>query len=357
MSTWKKVLIDGDFTGGDGIAIQNTTTGAIRVDLKPAGGLDIESGQLALDLSDGSITGTLAVGDGGTGLTSIAKGSILVANAANTLSALSGGVGEDGYVLTYDETADTISWAAGASGSLEGLSDTAITSAASGQVLIYDDVAGKWENNTLTDGDSITITEGDGTVTISVTDASVTNAKLANASTTLGSTALTLGQTTTSIAGMTAIDYTAANGTLAANIGANTLTIGGAASTVSIAGTLEIQGDINQITTTELVVTDKTIRTANGATTTSGANGAGLAVDTSGITGWDTDAAIKLNTTVARFSEWEMIKGSTSSGGNSFIAGMVQAADTTALDALDPGIGTLGMVVSGGAGVLYIQTA
>jgi hypothetical protein len=355
MSTWKKVLIDGDFTGGDGIDIQNTTTGEIRVDLKANGGLVIESTEIAVDLGASSITGTLAVGDGGTGLTSIAQGSILVANTANTLSALSGGVGEDGYVLTYDETADTVSWAAGAAGSLEGLSDTDVTSAAAGQVLIYDATAGKWENNTLTDGDAITITEGDGTVTIGVTDGAVSNAKLANASTTLGSTALTLGGTTTSIAGMTVIDYAAGNGTLAANIGANTLTIGGATSTVSIAGTLEIQGDINQYNATELVVADKTIRTADGATTTTAANGAGLIVDTSGITNWDADAAILLQaTSPSRFSEWKMIKGdSINSGEDAWVAAMVQAADYTALDALDPGIGTLGMAGS----VLYIQTA
>ena len=253
--------------------------------------------------------------------------------------------------MTYDGTADTISWAAGASGSLEGLSDTDITSAAAGQVLIYDATAGNWENNTLTDGDAITITEGDGTVTIGVTDGAVGNAKLANASTTLGSTALTLGGTTTSIAGMTIIDYAAANGSLAANIGANTLTIGGATSTVSIAGTLEIQGDINQITTNELVVTDKVIQAASGAATTTAANGAGLAVDTSGISGWDVDAAIKLNTTTARFSEWEMIKGATASGDNAFIAGMVQATDYNALNALDPGIGSLGMA----GNALYVQ--
>jgi len=355
MSTWKKVLIDGDLTAGDGIDIQNTTTGEIRVDLKTNGGLDIESGEIAVDLSASSITGTLAVGDGGTGLTSIAQGSILVANTANTLTALDGGgSGQDGYVLTYDGTADTVSWAAGAAGSLEGLSDTDITSADAGHVLIYDATAGKWENNTLTPGDAITITEGDGSVTIGVTDGAVSNAKLANASTTLGSTALTLGGATTSIAGMTVIDYAASNGTLAANIGANTLTIGGASSTVSIAGTLEIQGDINQITTNELVVSDKTIQTADGATTVSGINGAGLVVDSSGVTDWDANAGIKLNTTVARFSEWEMIKGnSTTSGDNAWVAAMVQAADYSALDNLDPGIGTLGMAGS----VLYIQTA
>ena len=356
MATWKKVLIDGDISGGDGIELSGTTLGTIRIDQKTNGGISIESNQIAVDLSHSAISGTLAVGDGGTGITTVAKGSVLVANALNTVSALDGGgSGADGYVLTYDGSADTISWAAGASGTLSGLADTTVTSAAAGQVLIYNDTTDKWVNNTLTDGDGITFTEGDGTITVGVS--SIANAKLAGSGAiTLGTTSIALGASSPTLAGMQAISYGAAAGTLAAGIGANTLSIGDASSTVSILGTLEIQGDINQITTTELVVTDKTIRTANGATTTAGANGAGLAVDTSGISGWDADAAIKLNTTVTRFSEWEMVKANTSvSGTNSFIAGMVQATNKTALDLLDPGIGTLGM--AGSPAALYIQTA
>ena len=47
---------------------------------------------------------------GGTGLTSIAKGSVLVANSANTLSALDGGGNDDG-VLFYTASSDTLSFA------------------------------------------------------------------------------------------------------------------------------------------------------------------------------------------------------------------------------------------------------
>jgi hypothetical protein len=43
-------------------------------------------------------------------MTSIAKGGVIVSSAADTFSALLGGVGEDGYVLTYNETADTLTW-------------------------------------------------------------------------------------------------------------------------------------------------------------------------------------------------------------------------------------------------------
>ena len=63
-----------------------------------------------LSLSDQEITaGTVPVSLGGTGLTTVAKGSILVANTANTLSALDGG-GVSNRFLYYDSTSDEISW-------------------------------------------------------------------------------------------------------------------------------------------------------------------------------------------------------------------------------------------------------
>ena len=67
-----------DITAGDGLDItqSNTTSGdytaTISADLKANGGLVIESTEIAVDLGASSITGTLAAGDGGTGLTSIA---------------------------------------------------------------------------------------------------------------------------------------------------------------------------------------------------------------------------------------------------------------------------------------------
>ena len=60
-------------------------------------------------------TGTLAVGNGGTGLTSIAKGSILVANTANTITALDGGGSNDG-ILTYTASSDTLAFATAVDG-------------------------------------------------------------------------------------------------------------------------------------------------------------------------------------------------------------------------------------------------
>jgi hypothetical protein len=59
------------FTGGNGIdaVVSATDTLTISADLKANGGIVIESTELAVDLGASSITGTLAVSDGGTGST------------------------------------------------------------------------------------------------------------------------------------------------------------------------------------------------------------------------------------------------------------------------------------------------
>ena len=58
---------------------------------------------------------TIAVGKGGTGLTAAAKGSVLIANSADTISALDGGGSADGLLL-YTSSSDTISWSTAVDG-------------------------------------------------------------------------------------------------------------------------------------------------------------------------------------------------------------------------------------------------
>ena len=57
----------GQITAGDGLDKSGNT---LSLDLKSNGGLVIESTELAVDLAASSITGTLAISDGGTGATS-----------------------------------------------------------------------------------------------------------------------------------------------------------------------------------------------------------------------------------------------------------------------------------------------
>ena len=75
-------------TCDDGLS---ATTGAgtleIDLDLKSNGGIVIESNEAAVDLGASSITGTLAVGDGGTGITTVATSNILTGNGSSALTA------------------------------------------------------------------------------------------------------------------------------------------------------------------------------------------------------------------------------------------------------------------------------
>ena len=89
----------GQITAGDGLQKSGNTLSA---DLKANGGLVIESAELALKLDATSITGTLAVSDGGTGATS--------ASAART--SLGVAIGSD--VQAYDAQLDTFAGASSA---------------------------------------------------------------------------------------------------------------------------------------------------------------------------------------------------------------------------------------------------
>ena len=71
------------YTAGDGLDLSGTE---FSTDLKSNGGLVIESTELAVDLGASSITGTLAVGDGGTGLTTVGTDNILTGNGTGALT-------------------------------------------------------------------------------------------------------------------------------------------------------------------------------------------------------------------------------------------------------------------------------
>ncbi len=116
-------------------------------------------------------------------------------------------------------------------------------------------------------------------VTNAMLAGSIANAKLANSALTVGSTSVSLGGTATAFSGLTGLDFTAANASIGASLGANTLTLGGAASHVRIAGNLEVVGSVDAVSATELRVEDLTIQCASGSANSSAADGAGLKVD------------------------------------------------------------------------------
>ena len=110
----------GQITAGDGLTKTGNTLNvggtANRISVT-ADTVDIAStyvGQTSITTLGTIATGTwnattIGVSKGGTGLTAAAKGSVLVANAADTFTALDGGGAADG-LLFYNATSDEISW-------------------------------------------------------------------------------------------------------------------------------------------------------------------------------------------------------------------------------------------------------
>ena len=78
------------YSAGDGLDLTGTT---FSTDLKANGGLVIESTELAVDLAASSITGTLAVGDGGTGTTTIGQYSVFVGTSNTAVERSSSATG------------------------------------------------------------------------------------------------------------------------------------------------------------------------------------------------------------------------------------------------------------------------
>ena len=150
------------------------------------------------------------------------------------------------------------------------LSDVLIAGVGDAHILVYDDDLGQDDDkfkNVAISGD-VTISNAG---VVSIGEDKVTNTHLEKTSITVGSTVIQLGSTSTTLEGMTGIDFTAANASIGANIGAKTLTLGGNTSTVSVAnnltvsGTLTVSGATTTLDTTNLSVKDAVIELAKDA--------------------------------------------------------------------------------------------
>jgi hypothetical protein len=163
------------FTGGTGItaAVSSTDTLTISADLKANGGVVIESSELAVDLGASSITGTLAVSDGGTGATSAsAARTSLGVDAAGTDNStnvtLAGSL--DYITISGQEiTRNAIDLAADVTGSLPNanLANSSIT------VSDGSNSTARALGDTLTiqgTANEVTVTESSGTVTVALPD-------------------------------------------------------------------------------------------------------------------------------------------------------------------------------------------
>ena len=157
---------------------------------------------------------------------------------------------------------------------ISSLSNTlAFDSAAAADLILVDDGA---------NGTSKKMTLGALTDFVETEIASLANSALANDSITIGTTEIDLGASSATLAGMTAIDFTDADHTIAASMGSgSTLTLGGASSTVLIAGDLQVTGNTETVSSTELLVEDKTVTLADGGHSAANGDHAGIIIDTS----------------------------------------------------------------------------
>jgi hypothetical protein len=159
-------------TPGDGIDVTNAAGSiTIAVDLKANGGLVIDTTELTVDLSASAITGTLAVGDGGTGASTLTDHGILLGSGTDAVTPL--GAATNGQLPIGSTGADPVL-------------------------------------ATITEGEAIDITNAAGAITIACEDATTANKGVTVYS---GSTKALAGTDTASA--MTPADVAAANAVLA----------------------------------------------------------------------------------------------------------------------------------------------
>ena len=106
--------------------------------------------------------------------------------------------------------------------------------------------------------------------------------QLANSIITIGSTGITLGNTSLNLSGLTGLDFTAADASIAASIGASTLSIGGGTSEALFAGNLRVEGTSSFENTDNLRIKDKVFIVASGS---SGVQTGGFLVQQQAISG------------------------------------------------------------------------
>jgi hypothetical protein len=138
------------YTAGDGLGLSGTT---FSTDLKADGGLVIESAEAALDLGASSITGTLAVGDGGSGQTSYTNGQLLIGNTTGNTLAKATLTAGSGISITNGTGSVTIAASGGGGVSLSGSTNNDVATVTGSNALIG-------ESNLTFNGNSLAITTG-----------------------------------------------------------------------------------------------------------------------------------------------------------------------------------------------------
>jgi len=134
-------------------------------------------------------------------------------------------------------------------------------------------VAVSGSNGITVSGSPIT---GAGTISLGLSN--LANSVLANDDVTFGTTSVALGGSSTSIAGLTELDFAAGDRTIGASIGANNLTLAGATSTVVIPGNLTVNGTTTSVNSNQVNIGDA-ILTLNADETGAPSQNAGFEVE------------------------------------------------------------------------------
>ena len=134
-------------------------------------------------------------------------------------------------------------------------------------------VAVSGSNGITVSGSPIT---GAGTISLGLSN--LANSVLANDDVTFGTTSVALGGSSTSIAGLTALDFAAGDRTIGASIGANNLTLAGSTSTVVIPGNLTVNGTTTTVNSNQVNIGDA-ILTLNADETGAPSQNAGFEVE------------------------------------------------------------------------------
>ena len=243
-SAW--VGVGGDITGitvnaGEGLEVEagsaSTTSGAFSVTLGlqsavAGNGLSYSSGVLAVGVDNTTIeldSDAIRVKDN-----SITIGKLAHRTASHVLKMDGSGVPTSGTIDTANITGDAVTG--------DKIADNAIDS--------EHYVDGSIDNEHIADNAIDSEHYADG---------SVDNVHLANDGITIGTADTSLGGTVTALVGLTDLDLTAGNKTIFDTVGANTLTMGAADTTIKIEGNLIVTGDTTYHNETIQVVENNTI--------------------------------------------------------------------------------------------------
>ena len=168
-----------EYTAGDGLDLSGTE---FSTDLKANGGLVIESTELAVDLGASSITGTLAVSDGGTGATSFADKAVIISQDSGTDTLAAVAMDGNGELLIGGTSGPAVGTLTAGSNITITNADGAITIASTGGAAnAFSTLAVSGQSNVVADATTDTLTLVAGTGMTLTTDASADSITFASA--------------------------------------------------------------------------------------------------------------------------------------------------------------------------------